>query len=141
RYQDLQGKISSPYTATITLTTVRPVGSIQINGGAALTRSTAATLALSASSSAGSIVKMQFSKDGGASWFALEPYASTRNVTLSPAGDGLKSVAVRYLDALGNLSQSYSASITLDTTGPTGSIVINGGAATTASQAATLTLA
>jgi len=111
RYQDQQGRVSAAYTATITLSTALPTGSIQINAGAALTDSPAATLSLSASASAGSIVQMQFSKDGGISWFPWESFAATRSVTLTPAGPGTKRVSVRYKDTLGNVSPSYLASI------------------------------
>ena len=111
RYQDQQGRVSAAYTATITLSTALPTGSIQINAGAALTDSPAATLSLSASASAGSIVQMQFSKDGGISWFPWESFAATRSVTLTPAGPGTKRGSVRYKDTLGNVSPSYLASI------------------------------
>jgi manganese oxidase len=141
RYQDAGGRISATYTASITLNAAVPTGTILINGGATTTSSTAATLTLSASSAAGAVTKMQFSKDGGTTWTPLEAYATTRNVTLAPAGPGVKTMAVRYVDVAGNVSAPASASITYsDTTGPTGSILINGGAATTTSAAATLTL-
>jgi multicopper oxidase len=115
-----------------------PTGTIVINGGAAVTRSQSATLALSATSPAGAVTQMQFSKDG-VNFFPFEPFKAIRVVTLLP-GDGLKTMTVRFKDAAGNVSAPISASITLDTTAPTGGIVINGGAAFTNKQSATLTL-
>lgn len=45
------------------------------------------------------------------------PYTSKVEWQLSP-GDGLKHVAVRYMDAAGNLSPIYTMSVLLDTSGP-----------------------
>ena len=56
---------------------------------------------------------MRFSKDGGVTWYEWETYATSRTVTLTPPGPGVKNVAVRYRDAVGNVSLTYSASITL----------------------------
>ncbi|OGU12981.1 MAG: hypothetical protein A2075_08830 [Geobacteraceae bacterium GWC2_58_44] len=112
-----------------------PTGTISINGGAAVTNVQSVTLTLSASSAAGAVTQMQFSKDGGVNYFAFEPFATTRTVTLLP-GDGLKSMTVRFRDSAGNLSLPISDSITL----ASGSILINGGAAITNSRSATLTL-
>jgi len=139
RYVDAIGLVSAAYSDSITLSTVPPTGSILINGGAAVTNVTSVALNLSATSLVG-ISQMQFSKDGGTTWTTFEPYATTRTVSLAPAGDGLKTISVRYMDTEGSISLTYTASITLDQTAPTGSIVINGGAATTASVTVTLTL-
>jgi hypothetical protein len=72
---------------------------------------------------------MRFSNDG-ATWSAWEPLAATRAYTL-PNGDGHKTVRVQFLDKANNRSVVYSDYILLDTTPPTGSIVINNGALTT----------
>ena len=116
-----------------------PVGSIAINGGAAATNSSRVTLALAAASGAGEVTQMQFSKDG-VNFFPFEPFASTRVVTLTP-GDGLKTMAVRYKDELGNVSLPVSASITLDTAAPAaGTVTIDAGAPFTNKRPVTLTL-
>jgi len=112
RFKDSVGNVSAPVTDSITLDTTKPVGTLTINGGAATTSSTSAALDLSATDAAG-VTQMQFSKDGGVHWFAFESFAATRNVTLSPAGPGVKTIAVRYKDAAGNLSASVQGSITL----------------------------
>jgi len=138
RYKDSLGGVSSVYTDTITLEAA-PTGTIQINGGATVTTSTAVTLTLSATSAVGTVTQMQFSKDGGVTWYGWEPYATSRNVTLAPAGFGVKSVSVRYKDSLGGVSSVYTDTITLEAA-PTGTIQINGGATVTTSTAVTLTL-
>ena len=81
-----------------------------------------------------------YSRDGVA-WFAWEPFAVTRRVNLAGIpGDGVKTFYVRFKDLAGNVSASYSDTIILDTTLPTGTIAINGGAAGTAVASATLNL-
>jgi len=112
RFRDSVGNVSAPFSDSITLDSTRPAGSIVINGGAATTSSTAAALTLSGSDASG-VTQMQFSKDGGINWFALESYAPSRNVTLTPPGPGIKSISVRYKDAAGNLSAPLQASITV----------------------------
>jgi multicopper oxidase len=111
-------------------------GTMVINGGATVTNSTRATLTLASDTA----TQMQFSKDGGITFFPFEPFATTRVVTLTPPGDGLKTITVRFKDSAGNVSPLVSASITLNTTAPTGTIVINDGAAFTNKQTAKLAL-
>ena len=139
RFRDTAGNVSEVYSDSITLSTVAPTGSIVINGGASSTSSALANLTLSASSPSG-VTQMQFSKDGGSTWFGWESYAGSRSVILVPSGDGVKTVSVRYRDAAGNVSTPYSDSIVLSAQPPTGSIVINAGAGITASTALALTL-
>ncbi|GFO60312.1 laccase [Geomonas silvestris] len=140
RFKDSLGAVSPVYTASITVALPLPTGTIAINGGQPLTNTTLSSLTLSATSPNGPVTQMQFSKDGGTTWFTFEPYATTKSVQLTPAGDGVKTVSVRYKDSVGTVSSMYTASIILDTTPPTGSILINGGAPTTAFSVVTLTL-
>jgi hypothetical protein len=56
------------------------------------------------------------------------------------SGDGTKTVYVQYRDGAGNNSISYIDTILLDTTGPTGTISINNGAAFTTSTSVILNL-
>jgi cytochrome c peroxidase len=119
RFRDSSGNISPIYADSITLDTTPPTGTMSINGGTAFTASTAVTLALTAFD-ANTVTQMQFSKDG-VNYFAFEPFTASRGVTLPP-GDGPKIISVRFKDGAGNVSAPISASITLDTTLPTGTI-------------------
>ncbi len=96
-----------------------PSGSVVIDGGEAITDTSAVTLALAASDPAAfttGLTSMRFSNDG-TTWSALQPYAATAAWTLS-AGDGTKTVWVQYADGIGNLSAPASDTIMLDTKAP-----------------------
>lgn len=132
-------RVSSMHSlALIRSDTQAPTGSLLINSGAESTNSASASLNLESLDNSGSVLWMQIRKDATA-WFAWEPLATTRQVTLTP-GDGVKSIYVRFRDASGNVSVVYSDSIVLDATSPTGSVTINGGAESTRSSAVNLTL-
>jgi hypothetical protein len=126
----------------INISPVTPVAAtadgIKINGGAVVTNKRQVTLSLSATSTAGAVTQMQFSKDGGA-FTPLEPFAATRVVTLT-AGDGIKTITVRFKDEAGNVSLPATATISLDTVAPNGTVTINGGAAFTNNRKVTLSL-
>lgn len=115
-----------------------PAGSVVINNGKNFTSSASVTLTLEAVDAGGPVTSVQFNKDGS-SWLAWVPFAHSLKLTLPP-GDGVKTVQVRFRDNAGNLSPIYSDAITLDSSPPTGSITINGGADTASGAAATLTL-
>ncbi len=120
--------------------TTPPSGTIIINNNRSATGTPNVTLALTWDDGVGGsgVSRMRFSDDG-AHWSAWEPLTATRAYTL-PGGDGHKTVRVQYLDKANNRSSVYSDYILLDTILPTGSIIINGGALTTTSQAVTLGL-
>ncbi|HIJ87658.1 MAG TPA: hypothetical protein HPP97_08230 [Desulfuromonadales bacterium] len=88
---------------------------IKINGGASLTNSQNVTLTLSAVDASG-VAQMQFSNDG-ATFDAPVPFAASAPWTLS-AGDGSKTVYVKFIDVVGNASSPFTASIYLDTSAP-----------------------
>ncbi len=119
--------------------TVPPTGTVVINENKSVTNSTAVTLKLTWADKGGSgASRMKFSNDAVA-WTAWEPLAATKAWTL-PAGDGYKTVRAMFRDAAGNNSAVCSDYIRLDTTPPTGSILINNGAATTKSKNVSLGL-
>jgi len=104
-----------------------PGGSIRINDGAAYANSTAVTLNLNGTdvgAGVGQVMASNHDDFGGATWVA---YADSLDWTLT-SGDGVKRVYVRFRDHAGNESSGYSDTIVLDTTPPTGSILIEGGA-------------
>lgn len=139
RYMDNAGNISPPYSDDVILDTAGPAGAIVIADGAAYLRTTGVSLTLSASDPGSGVWQMQFSDDGS-SWSAWESYATSKAWTLT-SGDGRKTVYARYRDNAGSVSTVYSDSVTLDTTAPAGSIVIQGGALVVTSTAVVLTIA
>ena len=70
---------------------------------------------------------------------ATSPYSISWNT--ATAADGVHTVAARARDAAGNTATTAPFSVTVDNHSPTGSVVINGGAAATNSRNVTLTLA
>ena len=125
--------------------TTAPTGSILINGNAASTINPVVTLTLSATDSGSGMSggQMRFSNSsadiGTATWVT---YATSASWTLT-AGNGAKTVYAQFKDVAGNISSTYSDAImlgTADTTPPTGSILINGNAATTNNTVVALTL-
>ena len=139
QYLDKANNYSAVYSRYILLDTIPPTGTIVINNGAQTTSSQYVTLGLTWSDgSGGGVTRMRFSDDG-THWTIWEPPTATR-MHQFPTGDGYKTVRVQYCDKAGNYSVSYRAYILLDTTSPTGGIVIDGGAATTTRPFVTLTL-
>lgn len=147
RAVDRAGNTETPGTGvTVEVDKTPPTGSITINGGAAYTGSTSVNLTLSAKDPGRACVavepymcfvdQMQFSANG-TTWTAWET-ANTARVYSLAAGDGLKTVYVKYKDRAGNTS-SYSKTITLDTTPPTAAITApaNGATVTSASYSVT----
>ncbi|HSB33630.1 MAG TPA: fibronectin type III domain-containing protein, partial [Nitrospirota bacterium] len=100
--------------ALIEADTTPPTGTIAINGGAAYTTSRSVTLTLSCD--ANDCTQIQLSNDT-VTWTTAS-YAPSQNWRLA-AGNGLRSVYVRYSDAAGNWSEVYSGVIIYDDTAPT----------------------
>ncbi len=118
-----------------------PTGTVLINGNRSATNNPTVSLALTWNDSAGGsgVVRMRFSNDG-ATWSAWEPLAAARAYTLPAGPDGHRTVRVQYLDKANNRSAACIDYIRLDTTPPTGTIIINNGALTTSTQSVTLGL-
>jgi hypothetical protein len=131
--------VAGPAALGTTQPSPLPAGTVVINGGEGTTNTTAVTLTLTWSPWAGiEVRRMRFSNDG-ATWSPWEPLAATRAWTL-PEGNGYKTVRVQFLDRAGNYSERFSDYIRLDTTPPTGTIVINGNHPATLSPEVTLLL-
>jgi WD40 repeat protein len=134
-----QARFGSAVNLVLSLGPKPIAGTIVINGNRSATNNAQVALALTWSGGAGiGVVRMRFSNDGS-TWNAWAPLQSTLPYTL-PTPDGYKTVRVQYLDKLNNRSAVFSDYIRLDTTPPTGSIIINNGALTTTSQSVTLGL-
>src|SRR6185369_13053092 len=91
------------------------VNTFTINGGAATTTSPNVTLSIDATDAMG-VTKMRFSNDG-VNYSSDENYAISKSWTLS-AGDGSKTVFVRFTDGAGILYNPVTAQIVLDTAAP-----------------------
>lgn len=119
KVRDGVGNVGGPASDTIFLDRAapKPVG-ILINGGAKATRIQNVTLNISATDPepASGVDTMSLSPDGSA-WTAWEPFAASRNYTLS-AGEGTKTVYLRVMDRAGNVAAAVSDDIVLDTTPP-----------------------
>ena len=117
--------------------TVAPTGSIVINSGNNYTNSRTVTLTLSANDATSGVSQMRFYETA---WSAWVTYANTYTYTLTSANDGAKTISAQFKDNAGLVSSSSSDTIVLDTSAPTGSISINGGADYTTSTSVTLSL-
>ncbi|MET3697095.1 Ig-like domain repeat protein [Bacillus oleivorans] len=121
-YRISDGSLSNTYSDTIILDTALPTGTLNINSGESITNNRNVTLDISTDSNGS--YEMRFSNEEG-SWSAWEPVTSTRMWELS-SGDGNKTVNMELKDAAGNSSET-SATIQLDTAGPTVTGVADGG--------------
>jgi len=111
------------FTITV-VDTIPPTGTIQINSGASYTNTTSVTLALTCTDGGSGCAQMAFSNDG-TSYSSPVAFSLSYNYTL-PAGDGPKTVYVKYTDVAGNISQAASATIGLDTAPPTSTLTFPG---------------
>jgi hypothetical protein len=105
RFKDAAGNVSARVSASIILDTIAPTGTIAFTTPNPTTFALG-VLALTVNDASG-VTHMQFSKNGG-SFFAWEPFATSRTVSLA-VGDN--TLAVRFKDAAGNVSAPVSATI------------------------------
>ena len=113
-----QRRVTWPSSPTrIHARTAGPAGTVTIDNNAPYTTSPNVTL----NSDVTGATEMRFSNDGVFDTETFEPYSATKSWTLAGA-DGPKTVYAEYRDAAANVLATSDA-ITLDTTGPTGSIL------------------
>ena len=125
--------------------TTAPTGTVTINAGAAATAAAAVTLTFAATDVGLGVNQVRFANTNGVDGNGVLngagattiSYAATTPWTLA-AGDGTKTVYVQFQDAAGNWSTPVSDDIVLDTTGPVGSVTINGGDANAGDNLVTL---
>lgn len=121
---------SDIYYDEIILDRKKPVGVLLINNGAYITNSSLVKLTFNVADELSGVEFISFSNDGtnfntyGYPTILPIPY----NLSL---GDGVKKVYMKITDKAGNTSSTIMDSIILDTTSPTGKVVINGGAQST----------
>jgi predicted transcriptional regulator len=138
RIKDNAGLIST-YSDEITLDATEPTGSITIDNGDLWTISTSVTLTLTYSDGLSGVSQVRYSNDGTWDDEVWESPSAPKSWTLL-AGDGTKTVYYQVKDNAGLTSAVYSDDIGLDTTQPTGLVIINNGDASTESTSVALTL-
>lgn len=121
-----------------------PTGTATIAAGGAFTTTTAVTIGVPATDpgSGMSLVRLSNSPttaDGVLTTGTTYTYNAAIAWTLT-GGDGVKTVYAQWRDAAGNWSPVTSDTIVLDTAAPTGTVAINGGAASTNQVNVTLSL-
>lgn len=117
---------------------VPPVGSVVINDDGLYTESTSVTLTITAKDNSAETPQMRLSSNN-TFWTSWQNLTSPYGWTIG-SSDGLKTVYVQFRDGEGNVSQSYTDTIYLDTAPPFGGVSINGGVATTNTTSVTLDL-
>lgn len=135
---DNAGLLSSVYSDSIILVTSGPGGSIIVNSGDAATSSTSVMLSLTYADASG-VSGVRYSNDGTWDTEAWEAPTASK-LWLLTSGDGSKTVHYQVRNNAG-LTSAFLATIILDTSPPTGSIIINGGSTYSNSTKVTLDLA
>jgi len=127
-------------SATILLDTEPPTGSVLINGGDEYSNSSTVHLALDAVDATSGVVQMRFSWNG-TWWGPWENFTGEWPLYDLAPGDGESAVHVQLRDGASLVSVGTIAdTVRVDTTGPTGSVVIEGGDESTRFYTVDLTL-
>jgi hypothetical protein len=134
---DSTGWESNVFSDSILLDTTPPNATVVINDGAPIATLPSVTLTLAATDLNG-VTDMRVANTDDFSNIDWKPYTRVINWQLDRT-DGVKTVYVEYRDRAGN-SKVYSGSILLDTTPPTGTLVINNGDALTTARLVNLTM-
>lgn len=135
--RDHAGNISETHAATILLDQTPPVGSVQVPE---LVASTQVPVTLSATDpSPGSGVESVIVSINGGPYSAPQAFATGMNIQVPSLGS--HTIAVRFIDGAGNLSETYQAGtyVAVDTP-PALDAQINDGAATTTSPSVILSV-
>jgi hypothetical protein len=127
---------SATLTGSQTLDVDAPTATVAISGGAPYGTGGTVTVTLTASDSGTGVAQMRV-RNAGDAWGAWTAYATSVSTTLS-SGDGTKTFEAEFADGVGNVAAA-SDSIIVDATPPSGSVVIEGGAAYANSSSVTLT--
>lgn len=117
-YPDASGDWATSVTQ-LAVDVTPPVGTVSINAGAATTRTSAVTLSVPATDNLdpNGVKDVWVSNSATMAGMSIVPYAATIPWTLA-AGDGTRSVYVRWRDNYGNVSAIKSDSILVDSTPP-----------------------
>ncbi|MBL8952829.1 MAG: hypothetical protein JNK82_18755 [Myxococcaceae bacterium] len=124
--KDAAGHTSPPKQASIGLDTQTPsLTSLVVNAGVAWASSATVSVATVAGDLASGLAGIRCRTDSGAFDPAV-PYVTPFSYTMT-GGSGMHTVSCYVVDAAGNASSPLSDGIGLDTTAPSGTVVINAG--------------
>jgi hypothetical protein len=126
-FRDQAGQTSAA-SAEIILDLTAPSGTVQIENGAAFTQTADVDLYLTAPSDIADVAFGDAAMLDCSTTTAWEAYAAVKTTVLT-AGDGLKAVKVCFRDAAGLIAEAID-DITLDTSNPGGTVVIDAADAT-----------
>ncbi|NTU70779.1 MAG: cadherin-like domain-containing protein [Coriobacteriia bacterium] len=129
---------SSETVQEIFFDSTRPSATISIAGGAQATASSEVTVGLSATDAASGVSRMNVSADSAFNAESREAFATSKSVTLF-GDDGTKTVMAKIYDVAGN-STIASDTIFLDSTTPSATVVIAGGASMTTTRSVTIAI-
>jgi hypothetical protein len=125
QYIDRFGRRSPIYNDSIIIDLSPPEGTFDIDGGAVYTNSTDVSLSVNWTDVAGVYLMWVSNEPDLSGGDSIRPF---KNLPWKlPKGDGVKTVYVRLMDEVG-WTTNLSATITLDSTPPTASLSIDGGA-------------
>jgi hypothetical protein len=136
-FKDAYGVVLAKSDSIILDATQPEVSSFYINGNAAYATEVNVTLSQSVSDGISGVAQMRFTN--GDAWSEWMSYATSKAWTLS-SGDGTKYVYAEFKDGAGNIHPYVYDTITLDTSHPAGTFLINNGAAYAWTTAATLNM-
>jgi ABC-type transport system substrate-binding protein len=136
---DATGNKETIKTITGKIDKAAPTGAIAINNDVAYTTSTYITLALTSADATSGVYQLRLSNDGAWDTEQWETPSSAKAWTLA-SGDGQKTVYYQIKDRAGLISTTYSDTITLDVTPPSGSVTMAAGSAYMNTTSVTLTL-
>ncbi|MBA2938744.1 DUF5011 domain-containing protein [Paenibacillus sp. CGMCC 1.16610] len=91
-----------------------PTGAVSIPKK--FTNVTTVPIQLSATDLQGTVDKMRFAVDSGV-WGSWETFTTDKTITI-PATQGTRTIAAQFMDSAGNISTTYSDTVTFDTTKP-----------------------
>ncbi|MHC4472535.1 MAG: hypothetical protein ACYS99_16415, partial [Planctomycetota bacterium] len=137
QFRDAAGTTSTVVSDSILLDQTAPWGTVLIADNLEWVGDRHVDLTLWYDDGLSGVTEMRFRDGSDGEWGSWVGAATTSSRTLPP-GDGEKRVEGQYRDAAGNVSSVNADVVKLDTTPPTCSVVIEGGARFTANRTVTL---
>lgn len=137
RLTDKAGNAQTPLVWSVLADVTPPQGSLAINGGAGTTTSVYVTLNFEATDAMSGPARIMISNDPLVG-FVEETYKTVRELWRLSAVRGSQTVYVKFVDAVGNVSEVQSAEIVLDLLAPE-TILLSGPAGITPERAAKFT--